>query len=263
MKRAPSLHNPFLASSSSASATKNAQTKRRATQPKPTTTGHQLEHERNGTSNLPLLSIDNYANVQLFVCDSLDRLEPALQACSGPIVSMDCEWNVVMRRGHKQPPVSLVQIYNGSQIGLFRINKLTRDFSTRLPRAMSEWMENPNVRKVGMNIRGDANKLNRDFGVHLAEYIELSHLAKETFPEKLNSARPSLKLLTELFLGHTLDKSSDLRCTNWDLKHDLSEELLQYAATDALAGLEVYRAMHRLRWCPKVETFVRSKNSEA
>ncbi|KAJ3252532.1 Exonuclease 3'-5' domain-containing protein 2 [Chytriomyces hyalinus] len=199
------------------------------------------------------------AGIDIHICDSLISLPRVLNMCgSGPLVSVDLEWNVVMRRGQPVPKTALIQIYNGSSIGLFRLKMLTNGFESPLPKALSDYLEDASVKKVGMNIRGDAAKLNRDFGISMRGYIELSQLAKEVCPELFDGERVSLKKLSERLLNHELDKSDNLRITNWEAKH-LRDELVQYAAMDALVGYEVYSALKKRRWSPKAENYEAKK----
>ncbi|KAJ3240747.1 Exonuclease 3'-5' domain-containing protein 2 [Chytriomyces hyalinus] len=195
------------------------------------------------------------SGVSIHICDSLATLPRLLNICgSGPLVSVDLEWNVVLRRGQPAAKTSLIQICNGSSVGLFRVKMLTDGFRKPLPKVLSDYLENAQIKKVGMNIRGDAAKLNRDFGISLGGYIELSQLAKEVCPELFDKERVSLKKLSERLLNHKLDKSDSLRKTNWEATV-LRDELIHYAAMDALVGFEVYKALLKKRWSPKTENY--------
>ncbi|KAJ3398307.1 hypothetical protein HDU80_009055, partial [Chytriomyces hyalinus] len=199
------------------------------------------------------------SGVSIHICDSLATLPRVLNTCgSGPLVSVDLEWNVVLRRGHPAAKTALIQICNGSSVGLFRLNMLTDRFQKPLPKVLIDYLENAQIKKVGMNIRGDAAKLNRDFGISLGGYIELSQLAKEVCPELFDKERVSLKKLSERLLHHNLDKSDSLRITNWEAPH-LRDEMIHYAAMDALVGFEVYKALLKKRWSPKAENYEAKK----
>ncbi|KAJ3344885.1 hypothetical protein HDU83_004640 [Entophlyctis luteolus] len=182
------------------------------------------------------------------------------------MISLDCEWNVCKVRGWAQRKVSLVQIFNGDTVGLFRINNLTKSFRHQFPRVLADVIESEAYLKTGMNIRGDAAKLhrcfppfiplpllnhiNRDFQLIMAGYVELSAFSKLACPEKFTVdgklQRRSLKLLSQVLLGKDIDKSENLRVgVDWETGR-LEAESVKYAANDVVAGFEVFKELLRI-----------------
>ncbi|KAJ3204962.1 hypothetical protein HDU82_005489 [Entophlyctis luteolus] len=166
------------------------------------------------------------------------------------MISLDCEWNVCKVRGWAQRKVSLVQIFNGDTVGLFRINNLTNSFRHQFPRVLADVIESEAYLKTGMNIRGDAAKLHRDFQLIMAGYVELSAFSKLACPEKFTVdgklQRRSLKLLSQVLLGKDIDKSENLRVgVDWETGR-LEAESVKYAANDVVAGFEVFKELLRI-----------------
>ncbi|ORY50796.1 ribonuclease H-like protein, partial [Rhizoclosmatium globosum] len=189
-------------------------------------------------------------DIRIVQCTSLATLSKTLALCSGPIIALDCEWKIVMRKGAPQPMISLIQIFNGSCVGLFRVHLLGPPF----PHLLCALLEDPDIIKVGLNIRGDVGKIWRDFGIKTSAYVELMQYAKTHtgFIKK-----PSLNELTQSLLGLSLDKAmGGVRTGNWEAVN-LSPTQIEYAAADVVASWEVYWAIRKLSSYPqKLETYV-------
>ncbi|KAJ3025514.1 UNVERIFIED_CONTAM: hypothetical protein HDU68_007073 [Siphonaria sp. JEL0065] len=207
----------------------------------------------------------NSCNTPILLCDSLRTLSKTIHECTrdSRIIAFDAEWKISMRRGVPQPKISLLQIYNGHTVGLFRLNCLTDGFQSSVPAELCHLIQGPSggIVKVGLNIRGDAAKLFRDYGLQLTNYIELMTLAKEKCPNLLTRnpetgalQKPSLQHLTSKLLGYNLDKSNNLRLGNWESK-TLAPLMIEYAAADVVASYQVYKAMEKMHWNPLVEDY--------
>ncbi|KAJ3283569.1 hypothetical protein HDU79_008952 [Rhizoclosmatium sp. JEL0117] len=205
-------------------------------------------------------------NIRIVQCTSLATLSKTLALCSGPIIALDCEWKIVMRKGAPQPMISLIQIFNGSCVGLFRVHLLGPPF----PYLLCALLEDPDIIKVGLNIRGDVGKIWRDFGIKTAAYVELMQYAKDACPDKLVVnpdtgliKKPSLNELTQSLLGLSLDKAvGGIRTGNWEAVN-LSPAQIEYAAADVVASWEVYWAIRKLSSYPqKLETYVPKEKKE-
>ncbi|KAI9350653.1 ribonuclease H-like domain-containing protein [Obelidium mucronatum] len=188
-------------------------------------------------------------NKTILMCNSIKTVGHTLKQCSGPLVAIDAEWNVIKRRGVSQRKTSMLQVYNGHTVGLFRLNLLTDGFKNPVPPELCELLHDENVVKVGLNIHGDAGKLFRDYGLCMNGYIELMRLAKVACPEHLvrhaktgNLQNPSLNHLSSVLLGRVLDKSDSLRMGNWETKV-LNPKMAQYAAADVVASWQVYQVL--------------------
>ncbi|KAJ3089372.1 Exonuclease 3'-5' domain-containing protein 2 [Physocladia obscura] len=89
----------------------------------------------------------------------------------------------------------------------------------------------------------------RDFKLKLSGFVELSAFAKKVCPERFQrngkSQRASLNLLAQVMLGINLNKSDELRLCNWEASR-LRQEQIDYAAIDAIVGLEVFNSLNKL-----------------
>jgi hypothetical protein len=154
----------------------------------------------------------------------------------------DMEWKVSFKRGGGERKTSLVQIAVANADLSEKLVVLARIHTAGLTRRFKRWTRDDARGKTGFNVRGDARKLVRDYGLAPARVIELSALAKERFEGGCPSAPSwSLARLCEHVLGKTLPKDKT-RMSNWE-RETLSEDQIKYAAMDAWASLLVYRAL--------------------
>ncbi|KAJ6570270.1 ribonuclease H-like domain-containing protein [Mycena vulgaris] len=164
---------------------------------------------------------------------------------TGPI-SMDLEWVVVYKKGGMRP-VSLVQVADKKNIIVIQLRTSTTSMG-RFPIHLQRLLENPDIPKMGANILNDAKKLFKDYGIMMANVVELGALAKQADPA---CADPeiwgrgkrivALAKLVERYLQKRLSKDADVRVSNWeDPKLEQKQEMLEYASNDAYCGLQVY-----------------------
>lgn len=116
-------------------------------------------------------------------------------------------------------------------------------------------LESPDIRKAGVGISGDKNKLERDLGCVVGSVVCLNEEAnrrqmgtKGTLSYEYVIWR--LCELTEKLLKRSLAKENDVRCCNWELL-PLPNEQQCYAASDAFASLLVWQALMQ---CPLLDT---------
>ncbi|KAI8919247.1 ribonuclease H-like domain-containing protein [Powellomyces hirtus] len=176
---------------------------------------------------------DDDAGYQIIYVKRLKEVETALEHCKGKVMGFDIEWRVTYQAGEPSRPVALIQLCNDRHIGLFHIFHMEE-----FPDSLREVLENSGMTKVGLNIKGDALKLHRDFGVRMEGCLDLQSLVKSVMPDKLPK-NPSLRKLTEIILDRTLDKTPELRVGNWERK-ELWKTQKVYAANDAYAGFKSY-----------------------
>ncbi|KAI8594202.1 ribonuclease H-like domain-containing protein [Geranomyces variabilis] len=156
-----------------------------------------------------------------------------LELCSGDVLGFDMEWCVPFRRGI-QPTTALVQMCNDRHIVLFHISRFAV-----FPEALRLMLEDSSITKLGRNIKGDALKLYRDFGIIMEGSLDIASIAREVRPE--SGKNPSLKLLVEQVLNRTLDKGP-VRVGNWEARR-LSQEQIYYAGNDVYAGYRIYETL--------------------
>ena len=108
-----------------------------------------------------------------------------------------------------------------------------------VPKALKDVLSDPNIRKAGRNVGGDAAKILRDWNVQTHGVVELGRLCRERgFVE---NGQASLAALVAAVLNERMPKDDGARFSAWDAG-ELSDEQKTYAALDAWASLVVTRA---------------------
>jgi Ribonuclease D len=152
---------------------------------------------------------------------------------------MECKGS--FKKGSGEAKTSLGQIAAANDDLSEKLGGLGRIHTAGLTRRFKRGNRDSTRGKTGFNVRGDAKKLIRDFGLETSRVIELSALARERYEGGSPSAPSgSLARRCEHALGKTLPKDKT-RKANWE-REELKEEQIKYAARDARASLLVYRA---------------------
>ncbi|KAM5264340.1 bifunctional 3'-5' exonuclease/ATP-dependent helicase WRN [Ctenodactylus gundi] len=156
---------------------------------------------------------------------------------AGDVIGFDMEWPPVYDKG-KLSKIALIQLcVSESKCYLFHISSMSV-----FPQGLKMLLENKEIKKAGVGIEGDQWKLLRDFDIKLKSFVELTDFANQ----KLQSTETwSLNGLVKHLFGKQLLKDKSIRCSNWS-NFPLSEDQKLYAATDAYAGLIIYRKLESL-----------------
>ncbi|GAA5820010.1 hypothetical protein JCM11251_005446 [Rhodosporidiobolus azoricus] len=181
----------------------------------------------------------------LVVSTDEGEIERVLKAMEGPL-GFDLEWNPYVRGKNGaavQGKTALAQVCDASIILLVQVSKMPR-----FPPALKSVIEDPNRIKLGVQIAGDATKLQRDFGHQPSGTLELNALVRTYDKQRLvNRTKPGLiglQELTGIYLDRYLPKETDVRCGTWTAT--LSAEQIEYAANDVYASLHVLLAIQAL-----------------
>ncbi|SPO25023.1 uncharacterized protein UTRI_01537_B [Ustilago trichophora] len=161
-----------------------------------------------------------------------------LLSCLGPgPMGLDLEWNFSRFTGPKR--TALLQICSPSLILIIHISAM----SHRIPPHLTSILQDPDIIKTGVAIRNDALKLQRDYGIHTRNVVELSNLAKLAQPQLWAEVHHliSLRDLTRMYLGKRLKKDS-VRVSDWET-YPLDAGQIEYAASDTFVSLEILRAI--------------------
>ena len=196
------------------------------------------------------------------------------------VVGFDMEWKVLYKKGGGEAKTSLLQLaYLTTDVStksssktknvvvLIRLGKRLK-CKNPLPSKLVRFLEDPAVRKAGVNARGDAQKLRRDFKVRVNGVVELDALAKaknvasgdgrsngksvsgkEQERDNNNNAsqRWSLARLAIRVLKKRVPKDGNTRTSNWERDGKLDKKQLTYAAIDAMVGLDLWVALNKMR----------------
>ncbi|KAG8449555.1 hypothetical protein GDO86_016269 [Hymenochirus boettgeri] len=152
-----------------------------------------------------------------------------------PVLGMDCEWVSV---DGKANPVSLLQMSSYSGFcALVRLPQMSRNGHV-LPKTLLNLLADNGVLKVGVGCWEDSSKLLNDYGLSVKGIVDIRYLAmrhrRDIFQNTL-----SLKSLSETILSFPLDKSFQLRCSNWDADEFTKDQVL-YAARDAQVSVALF-----------------------
>ncbi|XP_018420590.1 PREDICTED: exonuclease 3'-5' domain-containing protein 2 isoform X2 [Nanorana parkeri] len=135
-------------------------------------------------------------------------------------------------------PISLLQMASHSGFCvLVRLPRLVNAGST-IPKTLLTLLADSDVLKVGVGCREDASKLMSDYGLSVKGIVDIRYLAmrqrRDIFQNSL-----SLKSLSETILCYPLDKSFQLRCSNWEAD-EFTQDQVFYAARDAQVSVAVF-----------------------
>uniref|UniRef100_A0AAV2JD54 Exonuclease 3'-5' domain-containing protein 2 n=1 Tax=Knipowitschia caucasica TaxID=637954 RepID=A0AAV2JD54_KNICA len=154
-----------------------------------------------------------------------------------PVLGLDCEWvktNGVSVKG-KASAVSLLQM--ASYTGRCILVQLLQ-FQQSFPSSLMQVLRDPHILKVGVGCYEDGQRLTRDYGLALSCAVDLRFLALRQKKATVNNGL-SLKSLAADLLDVTLDKSLELRCSDWEANR-LTPEQVGYAARDAQVSVALF-----------------------
>ncbi|XP_067627933.1 exonuclease 3'-5' domain-containing protein 2-like isoform X1 [Eurosta solidaginis] len=153
-----------------------------------------------------------------------------------PVLGFDCEWV-------QESKVALLQLCtHKGYCALIRLCSLQTIASS-----LYDLLADRDVVKVGVGVKKDAQLLQNN-GLQTVSTLDLRFVAVLTGlakPQKLSS-------MYEEVLGKSLNKKNYLAWSNWEA-HTLKSDEIEYAANDAIAGIEVY--MKLAKSVPNVKKF--------
>ncbi|XP_073340338.1 exonuclease 3'-5' domain-containing protein 2 isoform X2 [Pagrus major] len=195
------------------------------------------------TSQLPplqILSSEHLLGVKPVMVSSEEewlQLWPLMQKELSvlPVLGLDCEWVSVKGRASA---VSLLQMatYSGLCV-LVRLQAFRSGLQT-FPLSLMEVLRDPHVLKVGVGCYEDGKRLTRDYGLSMTCTVDLRYLALRQRLTTVNNGL-SLKSLAADLLNVSLDKSLELRCSDWEADQ-LTLEQMTYAARDAQVSIALF-----------------------
>ncbi|KAK9959395.1 hypothetical protein ABG768_009523 [Culter alburnus] len=187
-----------------------------------------------------LLRTQTMLEVPPVIVSSLEEWEalwPAFQKDLSvyPVLGLDCEW--VSVKG-KASAVSLLQLATFSGRCMLVRLLMFRNAQLPLPKGLVGVLSDPRVLKVGVGCYEDGKRLTHDHGLTLSCTVDLRYLALRQRQAVLNNGL-SLKSLAADLLNVTLDKSLELRCSDWEADV-LTQEQMTYAARDAQISIALF-----------------------
>jgi ribonuclease D len=151
------------------------------------------------------------------------------------LVGLDVEWLPNWQR-NMDNPVAIIQLCIERACLVFQIYH-----ASRVPESLVAFLENRDNTFVGVGIKDDVKKLNRDYSLHVANFVELGSLAAKRLGEHLRSA--GLKRLALIVLGKDLEKPKKITMSRWNNLR-LTPQQVQYACIDAFASFEIGKVLY-------------------
>ncbi|XP_029568501.1 exonuclease 3'-5' domain-containing protein 2 isoform X2 [Salmo trutta] len=175
-----------------------------------------------------------------------EQLWPMLQKDLSvyPVLGLDCEWVKSQTKAlgvsvkGKTSTVSLLQMASYSGLCVLVRLQPFRGGQQHLPLTLKEVLSDPHILKVGVGCYEDGKRLTRDYGLVLGCTVDLRYLALRQRKVVLNNGL-SLKSLAADLLDVSLEKSLELRCSDWEAD-PLTLQQMTYAARDAQVSIALF-----------------------
>ncbi|QPG96945.1 hypothetical protein C2857_005523 [Epichloe festucae Fl1] len=168
------------------------------------------------------------------------------------VIGFDLEWLAfATRNSGARENVSLIQVSSPDRIGLFHVALFSQKEDDLASPTFRKIMEDPNVSKVGVNIRADFTRLKKYLGVTAKGIFELSHLYKQVkfteakTPKLINKTVVALSTQVQEVLRLPMFKGDVVRSSNWMRR--LNHRQILYSASDAYAGIQLYHVLETRR----------------
>jgi ribonuclease D len=166
------------------------------------------------------------------VVNGRKKAKAAVAEMSGEsVLGFDTETRPVFKKGMTNP-ISLLQLATSDTVYIFQLA------STPLFPELTEILSDESIIKAGVSVRDDIIELKKLHEFEPAGFTDLGDAAAEH-----GLKTRGLRNLAVNLLGFRISKGQ--RCTNW-AKPDLSSKQVEYAATDAWVGRELYLRMREL-----------------
>ncbi|KAJ2979991.1 hypothetical protein NUW58_g7064 [Xylaria curta] len=167
------------------------------------------------------------------------------------VLGFDLEWMTEPTQLSKlKKNVSLIQLASPSRIGLFHV-AVFADKEDMVGPSFKSIMEDPDIIKAGVWVKGDATRVRNHLDIHSRGLIELSHLYKlVTYSRtrqyhKIDRRLVPLATQVEEYLHLPLFKGQDVRTSDWS--KTLNMDQVKYAGSDAYAGVHLYATLDHYR----------------
>lgn len=179
-------------------------------------------------ADLPLKSFEgeivNIENSEL-------AIECAKELLNEKVLGFDTESKPAFKKGEFNH-VCMIQLSTENKSYIFR-NHLFE-----IPKEIIQIFEDENIIKAGAAIRDDIKDLQKLKSFTPKGFVEIQQMAKN-----VGSQNFGLRSMAALFLKIRISKGAKL--TNWENKV-LTEQQLNYAATDAWLGIRLYKTISKL-----------------
>ena len=161
-----------------------------------------------------------------------EHIEPAVrQLETETVLGFDTETRPAFRAGESYPP-AVLQLVGEHAAYVFQLRHC------RLPKALRRLLANPKIIKAGVAWDRDVLELNKLAPFKAAGFVDVGELAKQA-----GCKNHGLGGMAAVLLDFRVSKSS--QTSNWG-RETLTQAQIDYAATDAWVGRELYCRLQQL-----------------
>ncbi len=179
-------------------------------------------------NTLPLFSFRGKIHI-IRTAEETEKAVEELSSCG--LLGFDTETRPSFKRGVRYAP-ALVQLASENEVYIFQLTEYP------LEEKLASLLASPCIIKSGVSVSEDVRDLRRVHEFTPQMFLDLGQVS-----QKCGMQTHGLRNLAANLLGVRISKS--VRCSNWG-KKDLSEQQIQYAATDAWVSREIHKAMYKL-----------------
>lgn len=166
---------------------------------------------------------------KVVIASSRESIEEAMDEINQfDVVGFDTEAKPTFKKGQIRK-ISLIQVGTPEKVYLLRV------MQTGLMPSIVDFMENPNITKVGIGLEDDFNLLNNLQTFDKQGFLDLNKKFVEIGAENIGARN-----LAGMIMGIRISKSA--QTSNWEVEQ-LAEKQIRYAATDAWICLEIYQKL--------------------
>ena len=144
------------------------------------------------------------------------------------VIGFDTETRPSFQKG-KVYKVALMQLSTVDHCWLIRLNKVG------IPPELREFIENPEIQKIGLSVHDDFHVMHRSAEFEPRGFVDLQKIVPQ-----FKIADISLQKIYAIIFGQKISKRQ--RLTNWEAS-SLTPEQMRYAALDAWACLKINTAL--------------------
>lgn len=183
---------------------------------------YQAKIDKEIVKDLPIAQTD----CQIELIDSPDEVDKAVKyLLHSKVVGFDTESKPSFTKG-KSNKIALMQISTQKRCFLFRLQMIGKN------QRLKEFLENENIKKIGVAIHGDLRNLRVWSKFEPKNFVDLQNIVGDYGIEELG-----LQKIYAIVFGKKISKSQQL--SNWEAKI-LNRAQQVYAATDAWACRQIY-----------------------
>lgn len=185
---------------------------------------------------------------EIVVVDDLetaDRIVKELEGAS--LVGFDTETKPAFQKGQYNR-VALLQLATEGKSYLIRLNKIG------MPQGIKNFLEDEGKLKIGLSIKDDFHNLAKWCALKPKGFIDL-----QEYVRKFKISDSALTKIHAIIFGKRISKSQQL--SNWE-SVALTQKQKEYAALDALACINIYKALKSGNFVPDSSIYKKEKCQE-